>query len=255
MVTQRAVKDESEVAAIRRALRIQQDAFTALRRHMRPGQTERELAAALEYFMRELGRRWSQLSHHRGRRRQRQPSARHSGGNQSQEEWHRVDRLGREPERLLLRSHPRAGFGQDDGEDAGDLSDCAGRPTGRHCGDSPRPAAQDIDAVARKIIKDAGYGEHFGHGTGHGIGLDIHEQPTLSPRSKGVLQAGQVVTVEPGIYRPGVGGVRIEDDVLVTPEPPEPPEPPERPAATKCCRICPRTWNPPSFDPRKPLAA
>jgi Xaa-Pro aminopeptidase len=75
----------------------------------------------------------------------------------------------------------------------------------------------EVDAVARRVIDRAGYAEYFGHGLGHGIGLDIHEQPVLSPRAKGILQPGHVVTVEPGIYLPGVGGVRIEDDVLLTP--------------------------------------
>ncbi len=70
--------------------------------------------------------------------------------------------------------------------------------------------------MARRIIAKAGYGRRFGHSLGHGIGLDIHEQPTLSQRSVGQLQPGHVVTVEPGVYLPGVGGVRIEDDVLVT---------------------------------------
>jgi len=81
-----------------------------------------------------------------------------------------------------------------------------------------RPGARmcDVDAVARKWIKKAGYGKYFGHGLGHGLGIDVHEAPSLSWRSTAELEPGMVVTVEPGIYVPGVGGVRIEDDVLVT---------------------------------------
>ncbi|MEK7732384.1 MAG: M24 family metallopeptidase, partial [Planctomycetota bacterium] len=75
----------------------------------------------------------------------------------------------------------------------------------------------DVDAAARKIIADAGYGDAFTHGLGHGLGLDVHEPPSLSFRSKEELEPGMIVTVEPGIYLPGVGGVRIEDDILVTP--------------------------------------
>lgn len=80
----------------------------------------------------------------------------------------------------------------------------------------PGVLTSDVDSAARKYIIDAGYGRYFGHGTGHGVGLDIHEQPSISPFSKGRLTEGMVITVEPGIYIPGWGGVRIEDMLLVT---------------------------------------
>jgi len=73
-----------------------------------------------------------------------------------------------------------------------------------------------LDAVAREVIEAAGFGEHFGHGLGHGVGLEVHEAPRVSPRSEDVLEAGEVVTVEPGVYLPGELGVRIEDLVVVT---------------------------------------
>jgi Xaa-Pro aminopeptidase len=75
---------------------------------------------------------------------------------------------------------------------------------------------RDVDAAARAVITDAGYGESFGHGLGHGLGLLVHEAPALRPEWEEVLAAGNVVTVEPGIYLSGVAGVRIEDLVVVT---------------------------------------
>jgi len=81
---------------------------------------------------------------------------------------------------------------------------------------TPGVALAELDRIARDHIVDCGYGDYFGHGLGHGVGLEVHEAPTVSPRSSAIAEEGMVFTIEPGIYVPGVGGVRIEDMVLVT---------------------------------------
>jgi Xaa-Pro aminopeptidase len=73
----------------------------------------------------------------------------------------------------------------------------------------------EADAIARDVIANAELGDFFGHGLGHGLGLEVHEAPRLSPESTDTLEVGNVVTIEPGIYQPGVGGVRIEDLAVV----------------------------------------
>jgi Xaa-Pro aminopeptidase len=80
----------------------------------------------------------------------------------------------------------------------------------------PGAKAEAVDGVARRLIEAAGHGERFGHGLGHGVGLEVHEEPHVSQRSADVLEAGEVITVEPGVYLPGELGVRIEDLVVVT---------------------------------------
>jgi len=85
----------------------------------------------------------------------------------------------------------------------------------------PGVAGREADSAARAVIDDAGHGEHFGHGLGHGVGIEVHEAPRLSQRSDSTVQQGNVVTVEPGVYVPGAYGVRIEDLVYVTSDGPE----------------------------------
>lgn len=216
LLQQRAVKTPDEIAAIRRAIRIQQEAFRRTVAQIEPGQTEQQIAAFLEYQMRLLGAdgpsfpsivaadAHASLPHAiPGSRKVRQGGAvlidwgARWGGYCS--DMTRVVALGRMPAKIrqvyevVLEAQLAA------------IEAIA-----------PGKALKEIDAVARRIIAKAGYGRRFGHSLGHGIGLDIHEQPTLSQRSVGQLQPGHVVTVEPGVYLPGAGGVRIEDDVLVT---------------------------------------
>lgn len=217
LLQQRAVKTDDEIALIRKALRIQEQAYVQTLEFMQPGQPEQEVAAFLEFRMRSLGADGpsfptiiaadanASLPHAvPGKKKLRQGGsvlidwgARYSG---YCSDLTRVVALGRmstkmrEIYQIVLDAQLAA-------------IDAI----------HPGVAMKDVDAVARGIIDKAGYGQQFGHSLGHGIGLDIHEQPTLAPRSEGVLEPGHVVTVEPGIYLPGVGGVRIEDDVLVTP--------------------------------------
>jgi Xaa-Pro aminopeptidase len=80
----------------------------------------------------------------------------------------------------------------------------------------PGVKCADVDRASRQVIEDAGYGDKFIHSTGHGVGLEIHEGPSLTPTSEDTLENGMIVTVEPGIYLPGIGGVRVEDFLVVT---------------------------------------
>jgi len=75
---------------------------------------------------------------------------------------------------------------------------------------------REVDQAARRVIEDAGYGKYFGHALGHGVGLAVHEEPRISPKSRKKLRSGMIITIEPGIYIPGWGGIRLENMVAVT---------------------------------------
>lgn len=214
--TFRRVKDAEEIARIREAIRLTEASLTDLLSEVRVGMSEQELALRLEFIMREKGAEKvafdlvvaagenSALPHYRPGTRKLQAGdlllfdigARLDG---YCSDVTRVFSVGEAPRRarevydLVLRAN-RAGV---EAVKAG-------------------ASTKGIDAVARDLIAAAGYKDHFGHGLGHGVGLEVHEGPRLSPLTEESLEPGMVVTVEPGVYLPGFGGVRIEDLVVVT---------------------------------------
>lgn len=212
----RAVKDADEVALMRRTTLAAERAFEALTAEAWVGRGERELAWRLR-----------QLMHAHGADDAAFDTLVASGSNGSRPHARPSDALV-EPRALVI-----ADFGA---RIDGYCSDCTrtvstgGLPSELRtiydvCLEAqlaavsairPGMSGVEADRVARDIIEAAGYGGQFGHGLGHGVGLEVHEAPVLSPESSDTLLVGHVVTVEPGIYLAGVGGVRIEDLAVVT---------------------------------------
>ncbi len=212
----RACKDEAEVRLIRKAVRIQEAALEASLRQIGPGWTEREVAALLEHEMRSRGAEGASFpiiaaAGANGSKPHAVPGAKKLGAGQPLLiDWGaRFEGYCSDMTRVVSfgRWKPKVREIYGIVAEAFEAGKAAAR-AGARC--------VDVDAAARGVIERAGYGDRFGHGLGHGIGLDIHERPRIARRAKGELREGMVVTIEPGIYLPGVGGVRIEDDVLVT---------------------------------------
>jgi Xaa-Pro aminopeptidase len=212
----RLIKDEQEVAAIREAARIAQRAFAVMRASLRPGQTEREAAHDLEHQIRLFGGDGCSFPPIVAvGPRAALPHARPTDIRIGSSDFVLVDWGARAAQyvsdltRVLVTGTipPKLETIYEVVLNAQQQAIAAIRPGAM---------LQEIDAVARDIITEEGYGPQFGHGLGHGIGLEVHEAPRLAKNQPQPLQAGMVVTVEPGIYLPGWGGVRIEDDVLVT---------------------------------------
>jgi len=211
-------KDEEELKIIKKAVEISDKAFLHLLDIIHPGLTESEIALELEFFMRRLGGSKNAfetivasgyraaLPHGVATTRAIQTGdivildfgtvyqGYHSDmtrtlvlGEPDKLHWERYN--------LVLKAHEAV---------AQKI-----QPGMRAC---------EADALARRVIEDAGYGENFGHSLGHGVGLEIHEGPSLSPRDETILEPGMIVTVEPGIYFSGWGGIRIEDMYVITPD-------------------------------------
>lgn len=213
----RIIKDESEVAIIRKAVRIQEAALLAVLPEMKPGVSELEFAARLEAEMKTRGSSQpgfqsiiaaepnGSLPHYRPGR------AKFAKNRTVLVDWGaiyqgyhgdmtRVFALGKWPAKIREIYQITL--------DAQEMAAAAL---------APGKSTKEVDSVARDYITKHGYGAQFGHGLGHGLGFNGHEEPRLSHMLEGtLLREGQVVTVEPGIYLPGVGGVRIEDDYVIT---------------------------------------
>jgi Xaa-Pro aminopeptidase len=217
----RAVKDEEELGTIARAAAITSEAYERLAGEPFVGRTERELAWRLQELFHELGSDGPAF-----------PAIVAAGLNGARPHGVPGERT-LEPGQLVVID---AGCELD-----GYASDCTRTFTTGGLPDQLRgaydvcleaqrtgldavragEAGKDVDAKARKIIADAGLGEHFRHGLGHGVGLEVHEAPRLADNSTDTLAVGNVVTVEPGIYLSGTGGVRIEDLVVVREDGPQ----------------------------------
>jgi Xaa-Pro aminopeptidase len=212
---ERAVKEPAEVAAIRAAAELADGIYAWVAEQGVVGRTEREVALALEQEMRVRGAEGPSF-----------PSIVAAAENGALP--HAVPRDVRIPPGTLVTLDIGArldGYCSDctrtwaTGELDDDLAELYETVLGAQetalAAVRPGPEGRELDAVARDLITAAGHGDHFGHGLGHGVGLDVHEAPRLARTATRRLEAGNVVTVEPGIYLPGRGGARIEDLVVV----------------------------------------
>jgi Xaa-Pro aminopeptidase len=225
----RKIKDAGEIEQIKSAIRMAEKAFAMFRASLRPDNTEKDLADALENYLRRAGAKCGSFPNIvAGGARAALPHAPPTEQRIQEAAVLLVDWGASGPffyksdlTRVLLTHNnspvPNAYGGVDAKTQA--VYDVVLRAQ-RAALEAVRPgvAAQTVDAAARAVIADAGLGDYFTHSIGHGLGMQVHEAPLMKPGSEILLEAGMVVTIEPGIYLPGEFGIRIEDDVLVTPD-------------------------------------
>lgn len=212
----RLIKDEAEIKIMKEAAAIADAAFTHIQTFIRPGRTEREVANELEMFMRSKGADSSSFD-----------MIVASGVRSALPHGVASDKVIESGELVTLDFGAYyQGYCSDITRTlaVGPISDELHRiydtvleaQLAGVAGTKAGITGIEADALTRDVIKQAGYGEYFGHSTGHGLGMEVHEAPGLSFRSETILEPGMVVTIEPGIYIAGVGGCRIEDDVVIT---------------------------------------
>ncbi len=212
----RALKDKREVELIRRAVEIADAAFASVIQEIGPGMSEREVALLIDSTQRKLGADKESFD-----------TIAAAGPNSACPHHHPTDAILQTGQLLKMDYGAlRDGYCSDITRTV-----CLGKPTARQVevynivldaqmkaieAMAPGKTGREIDAIAREYIASKGYGDNFGHGLGHALGIEVHDGPAFSTTSNVTLQPGMVATVEPGIYIEGWGGIRIEDDVLVT---------------------------------------
>jgi Xaa-Pro aminopeptidase len=212
----RVLKSPAELDALRSAARIADEAYARVTGGLRPGVTERAVARALDEAMEELGAEGPSF-----------PTIVAAGPNSARPHHEPGHTVIGEGEPVVIDMGARyEGYCSDMTR-----SFCLGRADERYrelhalvlqahvaSRDAVREGvpSKEADAIARDLLKAGGYEQEFSHSLGHGLGLDVHEPPSLRKESEDALRAGMVVTIEPGVYIPGYGGVRIEDTVVVT---------------------------------------
>ncbi|HXE58907.1 MAG TPA: aminopeptidase P family protein [Gemmatimonadales bacterium] len=212
----RAVKDPDEVAAIRAAAAIAREAFLEALPAVRVGVTESEIAAALEAALRRRGSEWHPFpTIVASGPRSALPHARTGRRALARGDWLLLD-FGAQVDGYCADLTRTVVVGAPADERQRLVYEVV-RQAQRRALEQVRAGltGREADALAREVIAARGFGEAFGHSLGHGLGLEVHEAPRLSPTAEAPLPAGAVVTIEPGIYLPGWGGVRLEDDVYL----------------------------------------
>ncbi|MBK5276014.1 MAG: aminopeptidase P family protein [Desulfuromonadales bacterium] len=211
----RSCKDQGEIELLARVAALASDSLQSVLAYIKPGIRETDLALELEIEMRRRGADARAFDFIVA-----------SGVRGAMPHGRASDKLLRSGELVTIDFGAlKDGYHSDE-----TVTVAVGRPDARSCeiheivrqahdravaAVRPGMCCRDIDAIARDFIREHGYGDYFGHGLGHGVGLEIHEKPVISPRSETIIEKGMVFTIEPGIYVPGFGGVRIEDTVVV----------------------------------------